>query len=441
MALDAPSASSPLPSASPWPDRLRHSAVILLVAGLALAALVAIGDLPASRALAVFACIAAAAMVPWRLHGAVAAREEVRGVNPVETPAVSAVVAGMPDPAILLDRAGRVIHLNVAAAQLAPALRKNELAQFALRSPEIITALREAIATTEPRRTTYLDHVPVDRWMELIITPVPVPTMFGGTDKCMLLTFHDQTPLRRVEEMRADFVANASHELRTPLAALSGFIDTLQGPAKDDAKARERFLGIMHAQATRMARLIDDLLSLSRVELSAHVRPGTLVDIVPIIRQVSDGLEPLAHERQVEVAIELPETPVLIAGDREELLRVFENLIENALKYGASGGRVIVSLNPAASGETTPEVRVMVRDFGPGIAPEHLPRLTERFYRVDVGDSRSQGGTGLGLSLVKHILQRHRGRLLIESVLKNGATFTACFPQPRTAAEESHSLR
>src|SRR5437879_4365302 len=132
----------------------------------------------------------------------------------------------MPDPAVLLDRAGRVIHLNAAAAQLAPALRKNELAQFALRSPEIITALREAIATTEPRRATYLDHVPVDRWMELIITPVPVPTLFGGTDKCMLMTFHDQTPLRRVEEMRADFVANASHELRTPLAALSGFIDT-----------------------------------------------------------------------------------------------------------------------------------------------------------------------------------------------------------------------
>jgi two-component system phosphate regulon sensor histidine kinase PhoR len=437
MAIDAPPTSLP----SPWPDRLRHSAVILLVACLALAALVAVGELSAVRALVVFGCIAAAAMVPWRLHSAVASREDVRGVNPVESPAVSAVVAGMPDPAILLDRAGRVIHLNMAAAQLAPALRKNELAQFALRSPEIITALREAIATTEPRRATYLDHVPVDRWMELIITPVPVPTAFGGTDKCMLMTFHDQTPLRRVEEMRADFVANASHELRTPLAALSGFIDTLQGPAKDDPKARERFLGIMHAQATRMARLIDDLLSLSRVELSAHVRPDTLVDIVPIIRQVSDGLEPLAQERQVAVEIDLPETPVLIAGDREELLRVFENLVENALKYGASGGRVMVSLNAAAPGESTPEIRVMVRDFGPGIAPEHLPRLTERFYRVDIGDSRSQGGTGLGLSLVKHILNRHRGRLLIESVPKNGATFTACFPQPKSAAAESHSLR
>jgi two-component system, OmpR family, phosphate regulon sensor histidine kinase PhoR len=428
MALEASTSSF----YSPWPDRLRHSAIILLAAGLALAVLVALGELSPLRASMVFACIAAAALVPWRLHNAATSREDVRGVNPVETAAVSAVVAGMPDPAVLLDRAGRVIHLNAAAAQLAPALRKNELAQFALRSPEIITALREAIATSETRRATYLDHVPVDRWMELIVTPVPVPTLFGGTDKCMLMTFHDQTPLRRVEEMRADFVANASHELRTPLAALSGFIDTLQGPAKDDARARERFLGIMHTQATRMARLIDDLLSLSRVELSAHVRPDTLVDIVPIIRQVADGLEALARERQVVIDIDLPETPVAIAGDREELLRLFENLIENALKYGASGGKVIVSLTSAISGEGVPEIRVVVRDFGPGIAPEHLPRLTERFYRVDVGDSRAQGGTGLGLSLVKHIVNRHRGRLLIESVLKNGATFTACFPLAKT---------
>src|ERR1700756_1608399 len=348
---------------APWPDRLRHSAIILLAAGLALAVLVAFGELPLVRAAAVFTCIAAAALVPWRLHDATASREDVRGVNPVETAAVSAIVSGMPDPAVLLDRAGRVIHLNAAAAQLAPALRKNELAQFALRSPEIITALREAITTTEPRRATYTDHVPVDRWMELVITPVPVPTQFGGTEKCMLMTFHDLTPLRRVEEMRADFVANASHELRTPLAALSGFIDTLQGPAREDARARERFLSIMHVQATRMARLIDDLLSLSRVELSAHVRPDTTVDIVPIIRTVADGLEPLARERQVIIDIDLPEAPVWIAGDREELLRVFENLIENALKYGSSGGKIIVSLTMAVSGEGVPEVRVMVRDF------------------------------------------------------------------------------
>ena len=431
MTIDAPSSSF----FSPWPDRLRHSAIILLVAALALAVLVALGELSALRAATALACIAAAALVPWRLHDTAASRDDGRAIDrPVEAAAVSAVVAGMPDPAVLLDRAGRVIHHNVAAAQLAPALRKNEPAQFALRSPEIITALREAIATMEPRRAIYLDRVPFDRWMELVITPLAVPTLFGGTERCMLMTFHDQTPLRRVEEMRADFVANASHELRTPLAALSGFIDTLQGSAKDDAKTRERFLGIMQSQASRMARLIDDLLSLSRVELSAHVRPDTLVDLVPIIRQVMDGLEPLARERQVTIDLELPQTQVVIAGDREELLRLFENLIENALKYGASGGKVMLSLTSAVSGEGMPEVRVMVRDFGPGIAPEHLPRLTERFYRVDVGDSRAQGGTGLGLSLVKHIVNRHRGRLLIDSAPNEGAAFTACFPQPKAPA-------
>jgi len=242
----------------------------------------------------------------------------------------------------------------------------------------------------------------------------------------------DLTPLRRVEEMRADFVANASHELRTPLASLSGFIDTLQGPARDDAAARERFIAIMKGQARRMARLIDDLLSLSRIELNAHVRPQTSADVTSVVRQVADALQVLAEERGVAIAIDAPAEPLVVVGDRDELTRVFENLIENALKYGASGGRVIVSLVQANSAEGAPEVRVLVRDFGPGIAPEHLPRLTERFYRVDVGDSRAQGGTGLGLSLVKHIVNRHRGRLLIESVPKNGATFTACFPQAKT---------
>jgi two-component system phosphate regulon sensor histidine kinase PhoR len=411
---------------------LRHSAIILLAAAMALAVLVTFGELSPVRAAAVFVCIAAAALVPWRLHDVAASREDVRGVNPVESAAVSAIVAGMPDPAVLLDRAGRVIHLNAAAAQLAPALRKNELAQFALRSPEIITALRESIATTETRRATYLDHVPVDRWMELIITPVPVPTLFGGTDKCMLMTFHDQTPLRRVEEMRADFVANASHELRTPLAALSGFIDTLQGPAKDDVKARERFLGIMHTQATRMARLIDDLLSLSRIELNAHRRPDTPVDLVPIVRQVVDGLETLARDRGVTVSIEAADA-LAVLGDHDELVRIFENLVENALKYGAAGRRVDIKIGLGASADGEPEARVSVRDYGPGIAPEHLPRLTERFYRVDVTESRAQGGTGLGLALVKHILNRHRGRLTIDSAPGAGATFTIHLPTATAA--------
>jgi len=428
--------TSPGSGFSPWSDRLRRSAIILIATALGLAASVIFGGLTLPQAGLVFLAIAGAALVPWHLHQSVPAADELIGARPAETPVVQALVGGMPDAAVLLDRAGRVLHFNVAAAQLAPALRKNELALFALRSPEIIAALREAIATRQPQRASYVDRVPIDRWMELIITPLSLPTAFGGSEYCILMTFQDQTPLRRVEEMRADFVANASHELRTPLAALSGFIDTLQGPAREDAKARDRFLGIMHAQATRMARLIDDLLSLSRVELSAHVRPEKMVDVVPLVRQVVDGLEPLASERQVAIEIELPEEPVNVAGDSEELLRLLENLIENGLKYGASGGRVVVSLTEPMPGETIGEVRLAVRDFGPGIAPEHLPRLTERFYRVDVGDSRAQGGTGLGLSLVKHILNRHRGRLLIESVPGHGATFTACFPATKAVGEK-----
>jgi two-component system phosphate regulon sensor histidine kinase PhoR len=420
---------------APWPDRLRRSAIVLMAVMLGLSASVVFGGLSFPHAGLIFICGLGAALVPWSLHHAVPVTDDQAGMRPAEAPVVQALVGGMPEAAVLLDRAGRVLHFNVAAGQLAPALRKNELALFALRTPEIITALRQAIATREPQRATYVDHVPIDRWMEVIVTPLLLPTAFGGTEYCILMTFHDQTPLRRVEEMRADFVANASHELRTPLAALSGFIDTLQGPARDDVRARERFLGIMHAQATRMARLIDDLLSLSRVELSAHVRPDTLVDIVPLVHQVIDGLEPLASERQVAVEAELPKTPVTIAGDTEELLRLFENLIENGLKYGAAGGRVVVSLTEPPTKDGS-EIRFAVRDFGPGIAPEHLPRLTERFYRVDVGDSRAQGGTGLGLSLVKHIVQRHRGRLLIESVFGHGATFTACFPGLKGAAKE-----
>jgi two-component system phosphate regulon sensor histidine kinase PhoR len=228
--------------------------------------------------------------------------------------------------------------------------------------------------------------------------------------------------------MRADFVANASHELRTPLAALTGFIETMQGSARDDASARERFLGIMREQAWRMARLIDDLLSLSRIELRAHMRPDTPVDLVPIVGQVVDGLQMLARDRDVKVDVAGPPGPLQVLGDRDELLRLFENLIENGLKYGASGKRLDITLSRTEVQDGKHEAGVSVRDYGPGISVEHLPRLTERFYRVDVGESRAQGGTGLGLALVKHILNRHHGRLSIESKLGEGATFIARLP-------------
>ena len=219
--------------------------------------------------------------------------------------------------------------------------------------------------------------------------------------------------------MRADFVANASHELRTPLAALSGFIETLKGPARDDVAARERFLNIMESQATRMARLIDDLLSLSRIELNAHLRPDKPVDLLSVVRQVVDALQTLAKDRDVEISIAAPAAALIVPGDRDELIRVFENLIENALKYGASGKRVEVTLSRAGTAGQA-EAVVAVRDYGPGISAEHLPRLTERFYRVDVAGSRALGGTGLGLALVKHVLNRHRGRLSVASQAGRG---------------------
>lgn len=424
--MPANASSSLSPS---WSDRLRGAAIILLVTAIVLGVLVLLAGLTPGRAVFAFVCIAAAALIPWKLHDPANSTDSVPRIDPVDTEIVRSLILGLPDPSVLLDRAGRVLHFNSAASEIAPALRRGELAQSALRSPEIVSTLRQALAGNKTLRTSYVDPVPVDRWIELVISPIAVPTHFGGSDTCMLLTFHDQTALRRVEEMRVDFVANASHELRTPLAAVSGFIDTLQGPARDDANARDRFLGIMRVQATRMARLIDDLLSLSRIELSAHVRPHDAIDLSPLLRQVVDGLEPLAREREVEINVDIPEGQTIVPGDRDELMRLFENLIENGLKYGASGGKIDITLTNTASVETAGEIRVAVQDYGPGIAPEHLPRLTERFYRVDVGDSRAQGGTGLGLSLVKHILNRHRGRLVIESIPGTGARFTAILPR------------
>ena len=323
------------------------------------------GALPVAYALGGFAIVAGAVVL------AVRSAKERGSPGPAASPCsergdgfLRAVVAGLPDPVVALDRDGRVLALNERARALAPALRQGEPVAFALRMPELIEAIGRATAEGEEQRVVYSERVPIDRWFETIVMPVKREPNAARPD-LVLMTFHDLTPLRRVEEMRADFVANASHELRTPLAALLGFIETLQGSARDDAKARERFLAIMQEQARRMARLIDDLLSLSRIELNAHRRPDTPVDLVPIVRQVVDGLETLARDRGVTVHIEAANAlPVL--GDRDELVRIFENLIENALKYGAAGRRVDIKIGPGASADGEPEAQVSVRDYGPG---------------------------------------------------------------------------
>ena len=391
----------------------------------ALALLVLMGRMGALDAALAFAFAALAAMV------APAADEPERpadvsgsGALPAE---VSAILSGLPEPVLVLNRRALVVAFNERARAVFGEIRIGEPVSFVLRTPEVLEAVRAA--GPAPQTVLYVERAPVERWREACVAQV---RLAPSGRPITVVALRDLTEQRRSERMRGDFVANASHELRTPLASLLGFIETLQGPAKNDAQAREKFLDIMRTQANRMSRLIDDLLSLSRIELKAHVRPQTVVDLDELVRGVTDALSPLANERGVEIL--LAAEPTAVYGDRDELIRVAENLIENAIKYGQSGKRVEVAVKPGPDGGA-----LTVRDHGPGVSPEHLPRLTERFYRVDVGDSRNKGGTGLGLALVKHIVQRHGGKLSIESAPGEGATFSVLLRG--AAAERSTELR
>jgi phosphate transport system permease protein len=352
------------------------------------------------------------------------------------------IIDALPDPVVALNSAGIVVAFNEKTRTIAPALRAQLPVSVTLGAPVFVQAVERAISTGKAQRAEFSETMRADDCYDVHVIPVSLSAGPPGSSPLLLLTFHDLTTHRRIEQMRADFVANASHELRTPLAALSGFIDTLQGPARNDPDARERFLSIMQSQARRMARLIDDLLSLSRIELSEHINPDTQAELGPIIRQVIDALQTVAQERGVEVTVAAPAEPLFVRCDRDELIRVFENLVENALKYGASGKRVDIRLQTVPGQDADGgEAQISVRDYGPGIAPEHLPRLTERFYRVDVGLSRAEGGTGLGLALVKHILNRHRGRLTIESTIGAGSTFTVNLPLAASQNPDEKVLR
>jgi two-component system phosphate regulon sensor histidine kinase PhoR len=409
--------------------RLRRALPFLVVV-LVFAGLFAAGEIGAEAALV---GATALSFVVWLIGGMPDAAAPPDAASTLAgADDMRALLEAIGNPALLLDRQSTVVGANAPARAALPALRIGEPLSFALRVPEILDSVKSVAGGAPPRSVDYMDRVPVERWTEAQIGAVS-PSRGGPL---VLVQLRDLTPMRRAERMRVDFVANASHELRTPLASLLGFVETLQGPAKNDPAARERFLEIMRTQANRMARLIDDLLSLSRIEQRVHLPPVTPVDLAPIVRQVADALAPLAADRSVEIALDMPDRPLLVLGDRDELIRVAENLVENAIKYGGSGGRVEVTLADRAPESGRPaEVVLTVRDHGPGIPAEHLPRLTERFYRVDVADSRDKGGTGLGLALVKHVVLRHRGRLDIASTPGEGALFTVTIP--RAAPEET----
>ncbi len=331
------------------------------------------------------------------------------------------VIDALPEPAFVIDAETHALAFNAPARALAPTLGVGEPLSRSLRSPDMLDAAMRVLAGGKAEKAAWVERLPVERWFEAHIAPIRFP----GFATVAMISLRDLTEAHRVERMRVDFVANASHELRTPLASLLGFVETLQGPAKNDPAARDRFLSIMREQAQRMARLVDDLLSLSRIEQHMHVRPAEAVDFTMLVAHIVDTLTPMAEENAIPLALDL-EPSVIVPGDRDELARIVENLIENALKYGLGEGEPRpVEISLARKGASAV---FSVRDHGPGVAQEHIPRLTERFYRVDAGKSRAKGGTGLGLAIVKHIVLRHRGRLGIESALGEGSLFRVTLP-------------
>ncbi len=337
------------------------------------------------------------------------------------------VLEYLADPIIVLNASGHVVFANRASQALLGAGAEKKHISAVLRTPSVLEAVERVAAGGEPETVAFSVLVPVERHYEAFVARAGR----NGSPNAglVLIQLHDLTALRRTEQMRADFIANASHELRTPLAAVSGFIDTLRGHAKDDAGARERFLDIMSVEAGRMRRLIDDLLSLTRIELNEHNPPSGEADLAAVVRDAATALSPLAQADGVSVEVQ-PHGPLPVVGDHDELIQVFQNLIHNAIKYGRSGGRVTVTLGRApAQGQREADMAfAAIRDEGEGIPREAIPRLTERFYRVDVKRSRERGGTGLGLAIVKHILNRHQGRLQIDSTLGAGSTFTVYLP-------------
>ncbi len=336
----------------------------------------------------------------------------------------AALIEALPDPVAIVSMDSRLAAANAPMRATVPGLRVGELLTLALRAPDVLDAIARVFAGGEAESVIWRDRAPVERVFEVAIGALT--TGDSPLGKHVALTLRDLTESRRIERMRADFIANASHELRTPLASVLGFIETLQGAAKDDAAARTRFLSIMRDQARRMSRLIEDLLSLSRIEQNEHLRPVEPVDLVVIIGHVLDTLTPMAREHGVAIDVKGP-PELVVRGDRDELVRVAENLIENAIKYGSrdDGQPSSVEIELARDDK---EASFSVRDHGPGIPFIHLPRLTERFYRVDAGASRAKGGTGLGLAIVKHIVARHRGRLAVHSKPGDGACFRVILP-------------
>ncbi|MBK8175047.1 MAG: hypothetical protein IPK66_07215 [Rhodospirillales bacterium] len=388
-------------------------------------------------AAAITAAVALAGMV-WLLRRQRAVVKAVVAPQPAATTKVpQAFLERLPDPVVLLNGEREIVAINNAAKDVLGAGHLGRDLALSLRHPDVLAAVEAVSSDTISVTQEVTLPLPVPRTFTLHAGELPESNEPGAPRVALVL--RDETRAKRAEQSRADFVANASHELRSPLSALAGFIETLRGPAADDAIARERFLGIMQAEARRMAHLVEDLMSLSRVEINEHVPPRAQVDLADVLAGVADTLMMRAQEKRMSIALLVPDDLPNVIGDVDQLTQVFHNLVDNAVKYARAESSIriearVVDRLPGAQG---PGLSVAVTDEGDGIAAIHLPRLTERFYRADEGRSRRLGGTGLGLAIVKHIVNRHRGRLAIESKVGAGSTFTIFLPLAEHAASMS----
>ncbi len=337
------------------------------------------------------------------------------------------IFSGVPMPLVLIGQNEHVLMMNLAAEDIFSARMVGQPYFALIRQPEVLEAVEKALRTQEKQITRYFATAG-SRETTYRVTAAPVKITSGFA---ALLSFEDVSHVEEASLMRRDFVANVSHELRTPLTALIGFIETLRGPARNDAAARERFLGIMEKESRRMTRLVKDLLSLSRVESEERMRPAERIDLLACIASSVQALRVVAESNEVTLQVKGPTAPLFVQGDSDQLQQVFTNLIENAIKYGGRGKTVTITTqhNNPDPVLRAPSARVVVCDQGPGIDSIHIPRLTERFYRVDGHRSREMGGTGLGLAIVKHIVSRHRGRLKISSKIGEGTEFTVILPE------------
>jgi len=429
---DTPRQRGEEPPFLPYPGRLAGAlAVIVLPMGVIFGLLAANTDLHPQNALFCWLAISGIAAMVLRqqlqrewgrtVQRAPVIEEQGEAAEDRSEIALQRVLDGLDLPVILFDADRRIGFYNRAVLQLLGPVEAGQDLATLLRNPEVIRAVAEIMRTGQGATVEFRRPVPVNRLLRARLEPVA-----GGPDDARsrryMILLDDMTDSERMREVRSDFVADVSHELRTPLASILSIVETLNGAARDDPEAQQRFMSMLDEQATRMARIVDDLLSLSRIEMNEHRPPDDVVEVKRVVGSAVDAALVLAEERGITIDFSCDGEP-LVTGDELELTRLFQNLIDNAVKYGAADSVVTVRVNIAEK-----QVVITVRDRGPGIAIEHIPRLTERFYRVDKGRSRAAGGTGLGLAIVKHVANRHRGRLRVDSVVGEGSTFTVELP-------------